>query len=141
MARRGLCWSTRVTLALLAAGMLTATANAQASGDKIRGAALAESWCVSCHIIDKRGTGRAVDPAPPFPLIANDPKKTFGYLQQWLSTSHPQMPNFNLGHREIVDLIAYIRSLRPSPVQDPKNSKSLIKKRRDASNAPSDRAG
>lgn len=66
---------------------------------------------MSCHIIDKQGAGTAVDPAPPFPLIANDRKKTPAYLQQWLSTSHPQMPNFNLGRREIVDLIAYIKSL------------------------------
>ena len=98
---------------LLAAGFYLASANARAQGmgDAMRGATLAESWCSACHIIDKRGTGTTVDPAPPFPLIANDPKKTPAYLQRWLSTTHPQMPNFNLGHREIVDLVAYIRSL------------------------------
>ena len=97
--------------------MVLASAAAQQKGDYIRGAALAESWCQSCHIIDKRGTGRAVDPAPPFPMIASDPGKTPGYLQQWLSTSHPQMPDFNLGHRDITDLIAYIRSLAPPPAR------------------------
>lgn len=86
-------------------------AHAQKMGDAMRGAALAESWCSSCHIIDRRGTGTTVDPAPPFPMIASDSKKTPAYLQRWLSTSHPQMPNFNLGHREIIDLVAYIRSL------------------------------
>ena len=103
--------------AIAASWMAIASAAAQESGDRIRGAALAESWCQSCHIIDKRGTGRAIDPAPPFPSIASDPGKTPGYLQQWLSTSHPQMPDFNLGHREITDLIAYIRSLAPPPEQ------------------------
>ena len=86
-------------------------AQAQTRGDSMRGFALAESWCVSCHIIDKKGTGRAIDPAPPFPLIAGDPRKTPGYLHMWLTSSHPQMPNLNLGRREINDLIAYIRSL------------------------------
>jgi len=96
-----------------ATGMCLATGSAQAqkSGDAMRGAALAESWCSTCHIIDNKGAGTSIDPATPFPVIANDPKKTPIKLQQWLSTSHPQMPNFNLGRRDIVDLIAYIRSL------------------------------
>ena len=101
------------TIMVVATGVCLATGSAQAqkSGDAVRGAALAESWCSTCHIIDKRGAGTTIDPAPPFPLIANDPKKTPAYLQRWLSTSHPQMPNFNLGRREMVDLIAYIKSL------------------------------
>lgn len=86
----------------------------------MRGAALAESWCSTCHIIDKRGTGTSIDPAPPFPLIANDIRKTSAYLRNWLSTSHPQMPNFNLGRREIDDLTAYIRSLATVPLDRPK---------------------
>lgn len=102
---------------IVGSGTVPTSAVAQGSGDRIRGEALAESWCQSCHIIDKRGTGRAVDPAPPFPMIASDPGKTPGYLQQWLSTSHPQMPDFNLGRRDITDLIAYIRSLAPPPVK------------------------
>jgi mono/diheme cytochrome c family protein len=95
-------------------GVASGTLKAQTAGDAVRGAALAESWCQTCHIIDKKGTGQSVDPAPAFPLIASDPKKTPGYLQRWLSTSHPQMPNFNLGRREIVDLIAYIQTLKPA---------------------------
>ncbi len=82
-----------------------------------------------------------MDPAPPFPLIANDPDKTPAYLQHWLSTSHPQMPNFNLGRREIVDLIAYIRSLATPPVHRPGNKKSQIKPSHDASNRYSDVSG
>ena len=91
--------------------LATGSAQAQTAGDAVRGLALAESWCSRCHIIDERGAGTTVDPAPPFPLIANDPKKTPAYLQRWLSTAHPQMPNFDLGRREMVDLIAYIKSL------------------------------
>ena len=102
---------TTIMVAATSLYLATGSAQAQKRGDAMRGAALAESWCRSCHIIDKIGSGTAVDPAPPFPLIANDPRKTPAYLQRWLSTSHPQMPNFNLGRREIVDLIAYIRTL------------------------------
>ena len=101
------------TIMVVATSLYLATGSAQAqkSGDAMRGSTLAESWCKSCHIIDKRGTGTAMDSAPPFPVIAHDPKKTPAYMQRWLSTSHAQMPNFNLGRREIVDLIAYIKSL------------------------------
>jgi mono/diheme cytochrome c family protein len=118
----------KTSIMTVATGLfLTAgTVQAQTSGDKMRGAALAESWCRSCHIIDNQGTGISVDPAPPFPMVANDPSKTPAYLQHWLSTSHPQMPNFNLGRREIVDLIAYIRTLALPPVEIPNKKKSQI---------------
>ena len=100
-------------LAVLSGSFLTAaTASAQMKGDAMRGSSLAESWCSSCHVIDLKGTGRSVDLAPPFQKIANDPKKPPGFLQQWLVSSHPQMPNFNLGRREIDDLVAYIQTLK-----------------------------
>jgi len=101
------------TAAAVAGFLATATAaRAQMAGDAMRGASLAESWCVACHVVDNKGTGRTVDLAPPFARVANDPQKTSGYLQQWLAASHPQMPNFNLGRREIDDLIAYIQTLK-----------------------------
>ncbi len=100
-------------LAILGGTVLAAAgASAQMKGDAMRGASLAQSWCVACHVIDNRGTGRTVDLAAPFPRIANDSKKTPAFLQHWLSTSHPQMPNFQLGRREIDDLIAYIQTLK-----------------------------
>lgn len=100
-------------IGLIGLCLMTGNAQGQSRGDAIRGAALADSWCKSCHIVDKKGNGTAIDPAPPFPQIAKDPKKTTAYLKNWLGTSHPQMPNFNLGRREVEDLIAHIRSQAP----------------------------
>lgn len=100
-----------IQIVLVGFCLVTGQAQAQTNGDAMRGADLADSWCKTCHIIDNRSGGVTVDPAPSFPAIANNPNRTTAYLQRWLSTSHPQMPNFNLGRREIVDLIAYIRSL------------------------------
>ena len=101
-------------MAAIVGGLLASvtTAQAQMAGDAMRGESLAESWCVTCHVIDNKGTGRTVDLAPPFVRVANDPKKTPGALKQWLARSHPQMPNFNLGRREIDDLVAYIQTLK-----------------------------
>lgn len=96
-----------LAMLVLAAG----AASAQTVGDASRGLAIAESWCASCHIIGPNATGQSVDAAPPFPMIAADPAKTTGYLQRWLTSSHPQMPNFNMGRREVEDLSAYLKTL------------------------------
>lgn len=80
-------------IVVVSMGMFALSANveAQTGGNVARGASLADKWCQSCHIINRHGTGRAIDPAPPFPAIAKDPKKTSAYITRWLSTSHPQM--------------------------------------------------
>ena len=89
------------------------SALAQVPPNANRGAALAESWCANCHIIDAKGTGQSVEAARPFPSIAKDPTRDADFLHNWLTTKHPQMPNLELGRREINDLVAYIRTLAP----------------------------
>lgn len=102
---------TYLAAVLLSSFLCSGNIAAQYLGDAARGASLAESWCVSCHIIDRRGTGHAVDHAPPFTAIAGNSSKSPKYLRRWLMTKHPQMPNLNLEHHEIEDLVVYIRSL------------------------------
>lgn len=98
--------ATGVLAAALLAG-LTAPSAAQ-TGDAYRGAALAQAWCASCHVVDRQGTGRAADMAPPFPAVAGKPASE---LAAWMTREHTRMPNFNLSRREIDDLVAHIRSL------------------------------
>lgn len=102
--------------ALLAAGLALSALDgrpaAAQTGDPHRGHTLAQSWCASCHIIDRRGGGRTADAAPPFPAIADNPGRTDDHLRVAVTGEHTRMPNFNLGRREIDDLVAYIRSLR-----------------------------
>jgi mono/diheme cytochrome c family protein len=92
-------------VAFLLAGAVPAAAQ---MGDAYRGSALAQAWCASCHVIGSKGSGRAADMAPPFPAVAGKP---ISDLAAWISREHTRMPNFNLGRREIDDLVAYIRSL------------------------------
>jgi hypothetical protein len=66
------------------------------------------------HGIGNFKTGCQVNTPPPFTEIASDPRKTPGYLRRWLTSSHPQMPNFNLGRREVEDLISYLQTLSTS---------------------------
>ena len=81
------------------------------------GRALSEQWCRACHLIEP-GQQRAVDAAPPFSEIANDPATTRAGLQAWLFDPHPPMPKLDLTRREIDGLTAYILSLALIPKGD-----------------------
>ena len=95
---------------VLALVLITFAAPALSQGDAVVGKQTAESWCGSCHLID--GVGPAIDGAPPFRSIANDPVKTNTYFKTWLTNPHYPMPNVELSRRQIDDLVAYIESLR-----------------------------
>ena len=90
--------------------LLPALAAAQGTGDARRGISLARNWCTGCHVVEPGGRGP--DVAPPFAVIANDPKRTEGALRAWLTRPHPPMPNMNLSRAEIDDIIAYLQSLK-----------------------------
>jgi len=95
-------------------GLLSGNVFAQEAGNAARGALLAQTWCASCHIIDNAGTGQSVEAARPFPNMAKDPTRDADFYRHWLTTRHPQMPNLDLGRRNINDLVAYIRTLAPA---------------------------
>ena len=84
-------------------------AEARAAGDVARGQALANAWCVSCHIVDRKGTG--TDIAPPFPRIAESDALEQRSPRAFLSAPHPPMPDFNLAREQIEDIVAYLNSL------------------------------
>jgi mono/diheme cytochrome c family protein len=80
-----------------------------AAGDARSGRQLAQQWCSSCHIVGPSTQGP--DTAPPFQAIARRHPPNDGWVRSWLSTSHPPMPNFNLGRQQIDDIVAYLESL------------------------------
>jgi cytochrome c len=84
-------------------------AEAHAAGDVARGQALAKAWCVSCHIVDRKGTG--TDVAPPFPKIADNGTPDQRDPKAFLAAPHPPMPDFNLARQQIEDIVAYLDSL------------------------------
>jgi mono/diheme cytochrome c family protein len=91
--------------ALVAAG--TAVASAQ---DAERGRALAERWCVACHVIGPQVAGGDIGPA--FETIANRDGQTLGGITAWLFQPHPPMPDLLLSPAEFRDLAAYVMSMR-----------------------------
>ena len=103
----------RAALIIALAGLLFAAANT-ARADTYRGAGIALRFCVTCHVIDRRGTGPSFSKVPRFPDIAMKPEATPDFLYKWVSESHTHMPDFKLSRRDKQDLIAYILSLRPT---------------------------
>ena len=99
----------RSALAFMAFAILMDTSVA-AAADILRGEALAQRWCASCHAVaaDQQQTSEA----PPFASIAQRPGFDVNRLAFFLLEPHPKMPNMSLTRTEAADLAAYIGSLR-----------------------------
>jgi mono/diheme cytochrome c family protein len=114
-------WVTAAAVALLASGLAGAAA-AQEAGDPAAGRRLAQTWCANCHVVAPGGAAgaapgspspaRANDAAPTFPGIARLPSTTSMSLRAFLQTPHAAMPNYQLSHDELDDVVAYLLSLR-----------------------------
>ena len=88
-----------------------AAGSAQAA-DADAGAALAERWCSSCHVVSPDQETAAQDGVPTFMALANDTGKSAEALAAFMQAPHPPMPDMSLTRREVGDLVAYIESLR-----------------------------
>lgn len=86
---------------------------AEAAGDPQVGQALASQWCTGCHAGDK--AANVSDAAPSLQHIARIRAGETDWLNTWLTSPHPPMPNFNLSRTEIDDIIAYLDTLAKTP--------------------------
>lgn len=96
---------TVAALLLLAAAVPSAAAQDD-TGKAARGAALAERWCVHCHVVGAAGT----DAVPPLATVAarRDPD----WLRSFLTKPHGAMPDLGLSAEEIEALTSYMETLR-----------------------------
>ena len=95
--------------------LLTATFSslrAQEVGDAVTGHRLAQTWCVSCHVVDSGQQSGASTGAPSFPAIGRDSAVTAMSLRVFLQTPHDRLPDLHPGRNEIDDVSAYILSFR-----------------------------
>ncbi len=75
--------------------------------DPQNGAALAQRWCASCHIVSKEQT-KAIDGVPSFAAIAQRGDLSGERLAFVLLDPHPAMPAMTLTRNEARDLAAHI---------------------------------
>lgn len=78
--------------------------------DPERGRALAERWCVSCHVIEPDSPGG--DAGPSFPHVVNGLGRNDDELRVWLAEPHYPMPSLDLSAIDIEDIVAHIATLR-----------------------------
>jgi mono/diheme cytochrome c family protein len=98
--------------ALILGFPLVASAPAFAGpGDVAQGEAIARRWCAACHVVSPDQTRASADAAT-FADIAR--RKSNAELGDFLTDTHPKMPDMSLSRQEIADLTAYIRSLAPA---------------------------
>lgn len=85
---------------------------AQGSGDPSAGRQLAQTWCATCHVVDKTKTTGSATGAPTFIAVARMKTSTDLGLHAFLQTSHPPMPDFQMSRMQIDDVVAYILTLK-----------------------------
>lgn len=98
-----------ISIAMLALPMGPASAQPV---DIKHGRALAEVWCVNCHVIDREQTTAVPAGPPPFPMLADDPEATSQRLAGFIRMPHPPMPDLSLTNAEVANLVGYIQSLK-----------------------------
>lgn len=77
------------------------------------GETIAKTWCAGCHEVSANGRRAGSDATPPsFVSVANMSSTTAMSLDVFLSTPHPQMPDYSLSRNDITNVSAYILSLR-----------------------------
>jgi mono/diheme cytochrome c family protein len=94
----------------LAVGLAVAPAAAQDDGSAEAGHELASQLCTNCHIVGDERSGS--DLAPPFPVIAKNPRLSLEELHGWGGPGHPMLPELALTPDQIADVNAYLDSLR-----------------------------
>ena len=96
----------------LAISLLTG-ANALAAkdaGDPQAGFEYAKSVCSTCHGISAEHS--PLRKATRFRAVADRPGMTGTALRVWIETSHPTMPNIVVEKQDMLNVIAYILSLK-----------------------------
>jgi len=107
----------RIGMTVVAVGLVwglgVGLASAAEVGDAARGATLAKRWCATCHVVAADQATASAD-APSFAGLASAPGKTAEGLTDFLTlpdTTHTKMPDLHLSRVEIIDIVAYIRTL------------------------------
>src|SRR4051812_34818969 len=78
----------------------------QARPDARNGAALAQRWCSSCHLVSGAQHSATTDVPSFSEIAASQPDDR--RLRSFLSASHPRMPDISLNRSEIDDIASYI---------------------------------
>ena len=77
-----------------------------------RGHALARTLCSNCHVIDDASSSPVPVGIPTFRAIANRAGQTGQRIRDVLIKPHTPMPEIQLSNDEVLNILAYLESLR-----------------------------
>lgn len=77
-----------------------------------KGHALAQRLCSGCHVVEAGADGTVPAGVPPFRTIANSPGQTSQRIMNVLIKPHAPMPDTHLSREEMLDIVAYLETLR-----------------------------
>jgi mono/diheme cytochrome c family protein len=77
-----------------------------------KGHALAQKLCSGCHVIESEASTTVPAGVPPFRTIANRPGQTAERIMNVLIQPHVPMPDMHLSREEMLDIVAYLETLR-----------------------------
>jgi mono/diheme cytochrome c family protein len=107
-----------VAIALLAAPAVSAEEK-KAAPSAEKGHALAQRLCQGCHLIEEKAGATVPEGVPTFRGIANRPGQTAQRITNVLIQPHAPMPDIRLTSAEILDIIAYLDTLRTNKAGPP----------------------
>lgn len=81
----------------------------------VRGHQLALRLCSGCHVVDDAGNPAVPAGIGAFRGIANRPEQSAERVSNVLILPHLPMPNSQLTRDEILDILAYLETLRTNP--------------------------
>lgn len=103
--------------------LLTSPNQLGAQGDgkpsKEKGYQISQTLCAGCHLIGERSTSPLPAGVPSFRTIANRLGQTGQKIKDVLIQPHPPMPDIQLTNDEILNIIAYLESLRTNDAVPP----------------------
>ena len=99
-----------IFLAISTLGAASALAAEDVVGDPQAGFEYAQSVCSGCHGISAENS--PVRKATRFREVADRPGMTGTALRVWIETYHPTMPNIVVDKQDMLNVIAYILSLK-----------------------------
>lgn len=118
--RIALCFTVVAMFAAFVGSALSIAAPVTPKPDPEKGHALAERVCVACHVVSRQAATSTI-PAdvPSFPEIANKRGQSMELLAGRIVIPHPPMPAIALSREEIVNVVAYIMTLKDGTAHSP----------------------
>jgi mono/diheme cytochrome c family protein len=97
-------------------GSIASAGGADDPGDPQAGFEYAQAVCSGCHAISAERS--PLPQATRFREVADRPGMTGTALRVWLETHHPTMPNIVVEKNDMLNVVAYILSLKGRDADD-----------------------